>query len=155
MSTESAEIRILLPGHKDAVLSFAKGQLDRRVQDPMEREMQSWGARWRPEALDHYLSMGWSYGAFSADGTMKGFILAQPFIFMRGHTQTLWVEHFAFDNPAVAHSLLETTYRWARDKHFQCVLIEEYPDTAALLKDWQRAHRVETPLVEMRSSRFQ
>ncbi|MBX3020346.1 MAG: hypothetical protein KF799_01610 [Bdellovibrionales bacterium] len=148
------EIRILLPEHKEALLAFGLEQLEREISDPMEREMQSWSARWRGEALDHYLSMGWSYGAFNGENHITGFILAQPFIFMRGLTQTLWVEHFAFSDAACAQALLDTTYKWARDKHFQCVLIEEHPESAGLLRDWKQACPVKTPLIELRTARF-
>lgn len=152
--SSAQDIRILLPEHKEALLAFARAQLERTVQDPMECEMQSWSARWRGEALDHYLSMGWSYGTFNADGKLSGFILAQPFIFMRGMTQTLWVEHFAYSDTNSAQMLLDTAYRWARDKHFQCVLIEESPATKELVKDWKQVHAVQTPLIEIRTAKF-
>lgn len=152
--SNSAEIRILLPEHKESLLALGRARLQNEVPDEMEREMQSWTARWRAEALDHYLSMGWSYGAFNNQGQLIGFILAQPFVFMRGMTQTLWVEHFTFDAPETAQQLLDTVYKWARDKHFQCVLIEEYPETKAMLRDWRQSHPVNTPLVELRTARF-
>src|ERR1044072_1755886 len=107
----SIEVRILLPEHKDAVLRFARTRLERNIADEMEREMQSWTARWRGEALDHYLSMGWSYGAFNQDGELTGFLIAQPFLFHRGLTQTLWVEHFEYADEQSGQTLLDTAYR--------------------------------------------
>ena len=41
------EIRILLPTDKDTVLAYGKARLALTVTEPMEREMQSWNARWR------------------------------------------------------------------------------------------------------------
>lgn len=146
------EIRILLPAHKDDLLAFAKTQIEEP--DEMEREMHAWTARWRGEALDHYLPQGWSFGAFDGGEKIQGFLLAQPYLFHRGLTQTLWVEQFNFANLNVAHALLDTAYRWARDKHFQCVLIEERPEIQSLLRDWRQAHPVEQTLVELRSARF-
>ena len=57
--------RILLPATiAMLVLDYAKRHLAANVSDAMEREMQAWDARWRAEALDHYLALGWSFGIF-------------------------------------------------------------------------------------------
>ena len=117
------ELKILLPEYKDAVLAFAKGRLAARESDPMEREMKSWSARWRAEALDHYLNLGWSFGAFEGE-KLLGFVLGQPFLFHRGLTQTLWLEHLEADDETIRSTLLDCAAKWARDKHFQCVLLE-------------------------------
>lgn len=119
-------------------MDFAKRQLASRVGDPMEREMQSWSARWRGEALDHYLPHGWSFGAFK-DSQLCGFIMGQPFLFCRGLTQTLWIEHVECASPEIEARLLDIAYRWARDKHLQC-LLREGPDGR---------------LIEIKSARFQ
>jgi hypothetical protein len=124
--SENWDLRILQLSDREAVMDFAKHQLAFRISDPMEREMQSWSARWRGEALDHYLPQGWSFGAFK-DGKLQGFILAQPVLFYRGLTQTLWVEHVESELPEVAAQLLDCAQRWARDKHFQCV-VHQGPD---------------------------
>lgn len=105
-------------------MEFAKQRLAARETDPMEREMKSWSARWRGEALDHYLKLGWSYGAFE-NGQLRGFVLGQPFLFHRGLTQTLWLEHLEAENSEIENFLLDCASKWARDKHFQCVLMEE------------------------------
>jgi len=146
-----SEVRILLNTDKLAIVQFARAQLALRVQDPMEREMQSWTAPWREESLDHYLPQGWCYGTFDANGGMTGFLLAQPVLFYRGHTQTLWIEHInAFDG-ALVEQLLDTVYRWARDKHFQCVVLEPHNDWS----DWLELRRPQkTPaLIELRTVR--
>ena len=119
-----SELRILQPSDREAVIDFAKRQLAAATADPMEREMQSWSARWRSEALDHYLPQGWSFGAFQ-EGRLHGFILAQPILFFRGLTQTLWIEHLEGDGPEATDQLFDCALRWARDKHFQCVVRED------------------------------
>lgn len=148
------EVRILLPQHKEAVLAYARQALEWRIKDPMELEMESWGARWRGEALDHYAPMGWSFAAFDGEQKVIGFILAQPFLFLRGLTQTLWVEYLSASQPAVGQALLDTAHRWARDKHFQCVLLEETPAIADLVREWKQRHPIATPFIELRSAKF-
>lgn len=117
------DLLVLLPDHKEAIMAFAKERLAQREKDPMEREMKSWSARWRAEALDHYLKLGWSYGAFE-NGRLCGFVLGQPLLFHRGLTQTLWLEHLEAENENISTFLLDCATKWARDKHFQCVLME-------------------------------
>jgi hypothetical protein len=143
------ELSLLLPAHRDAVLVFARAVAATPGHDEMELEMQSWSARWRPEALDHYLPQGWSFGAFER-GELKGFILTQPYLFHRGLTQTLWVEELLAVDEATEKMLLDTVYAWARDKHFQCVLIED----RAVARSMACQHLVDTPLIEIRSSKF-
>ncbi len=152
---ENLEIRILLPADKTTIMDFAKGRLAAEVPDPVEREMQSWGARWRGEALDHYLPQGWSFGVFAESGEMQGYILGQPYLFFRGLTQTLWIEHVDFATPHAAHQLLDTAHRWARDKHLQCVLVENNPALQPLMTDWKQAHPIEGEIIEIKSSRFE
>lgn len=120
----------------------------------MEAEMHSWSARWRQEALDHYVKQGWSFGRFTNDGQLAGFLLAQPYLFHRGLTQTLWIEHLEADTPEIARQLLETAFAWARDKHFQCVLIEDSTANREAAASFStRTHPVEAVL-ELRSARF-
>ena len=145
-----SEIRILLASDKEAVLQRGLELLALKVSDPMEREMQSWSAPWRSEALDHYLPQGWSYGEFEGD-RLRGFLLAQPFLFHRGHTQTLWVECVGAETAEVAERLIDTAWRWARDKHFQCLLLESAEDWAKALAS-RRPHPA-APLIELRTTR--
>jgi len=148
-----SEVQVLLPQHKDAVLAFAKAQLARRVSDPTESELQSWTAPWRAEALDHYLNMGWSYGLFEGE-TLVGFLLAQPLLFYRGLTQTLWVEHVSAPESQGRVLLLDTAYRWARDKHFQCVLVEGSPELLEHIGQWRSARQTSPCWIEIRSAKF-
>lgn len=155
------EIRILLPEDKESVLAFASALAELEISDPIERELQSWSSRSRPEALDHYLRLGWSYGAFDINtGQLLGFLLAQPLLFYRGLTQTVWVEELAHkpEDLTVALELLNTAYRWARDKHVQCLLLEsDSRSVMGILPQWEfanRAHTLNAPLIEVRSSKL-
>ena len=147
------DIRVLLPHDKDAVLALARTFHDRAIDDPMERELQSWTAPWRAEALDHYLKLGWSYGAFSG-AELKGFLLAQPILFFRGLTQTLWVESLLSESAQTSQELLDTVHRWARDKHFQCVWVEGEKELRAQASSFKQAINKNVDYVELRSSRY-
>lgn len=118
------ELKVLRLEDKDRILALEKTVAAEAPDfNPMEAEMASWHARWRPEALDHYLPLGWSFGAFDPDrNELKGYLLAQPLLFFRGMTQSLWVEWLRAADREIAASLAEVAYKWARDKHLQQVL---------------------------------
>lgn len=144
------EFTVLRAENQDCVLEFARRHAEVAQPDPVERELSSWKARWRPEQLTHYLALGWSFGGWE-NGRLKGFILAQPLLFFRGLTQTLWVETILFEETQTAEALIECAYRWARDKHFQTVLISEMPEE---LKRLQRADWMKDRIIEIPSSRM-
>ena len=85
------EFQVLAPGDLDEVMTFAEKRHRDLYPDETERMFQSWVAKWRRESLEHYLRIGWSFVARENARTV-GFFLAQPFLFFRGQTQTLWVE---------------------------------------------------------------
>jgi hypothetical protein len=126
------EFKVLRLEDKDRILALEKAVAAAAPDfNPLEAEMASWHARWRPEALDHYLPLGWSFGAFDPDrNELKGYLLAQPLLFFRGLTQSLWVEWLRASDPAVAASLAEVAYKWARDKHLQQVLYSGADETS-------------------------
>ena len=98
-----------------------------------------WGAAWRRESLEHYLRLGWSMGQRDSEtGRLLGYILAQPFLFMRRQTQTVWIEHVEGETPAIVSELLDTVIRVSREKHMQRVLME-YPPKAQGANDFGRA----------------
>lgn len=146
--------RILLPTDQEALLAFERERLAKTGGDEMDREMKSWSARWRAEALEHYLPQGWSFGVYDSNGKMLAYALAQPFLFHRGLTQTLWIEHFARETQDAAKLLIETLHKWARDKHFQCVLIEGGEATNFILNEFKQAQPVEAGLIELKSARY-
>ena len=149
---DQLEVRILLATDADVIGAYARTKI--KISDPMEAEMASWNARWRVEALAHYLPQGWSFGAFEPGGALKGFILGQPLLFYRGLTQTLWVEDLIYDDVAVAQALLDVAYRWSRDKHLQCLLLEARPDLQFVLHEFKNVHRADAPLIEVRTAKF-
>jgi len=147
------EIRILLPADQEAVMAFGRQHLEKSEPDAMDVELKAWVARWRAESVAYYLPQGWSFGAY-AKGQLRGFLLAQPLLFYRGLTQTLWIEDLVFESEAAGELLLETAYKWARDKHLQCVLIEGRSERSKLVETWKHARETDEPMIELRSSRF-
>lgn len=135
------------------LLQFEQERLVETIEDPMEREMKSWDARWRPEALSHYLPQGWSFGAFR-EQKIQGYFLGQPYLFHRGLTQTLWIEHLAFTSIEVGVQLLEVAHKWAKDKHLQAVLLENIPAYAFIAENFPKALVTNRGWIELRSTRF-
>lgn len=120
----SDEILILRPEHATQIIEFERAALAAKVSDPMERELQSWHAPWREESLTHYLSLGWSFGLWR-ESKLAAYALAQPFLFFRGLTQSLWVEHVSAAKDEDARTLLDVLVKWSRDKHLQRLLVNE------------------------------
>jgi hypothetical protein len=120
------------------IMEFEQRKLAQAVSDENERTFQSWNARWRKEALEHYLPMGWSFLArdqelpspHSSEGTLVGYFIAQPFLFMEGMTQCLWVEHLNYSALQARDELCDLAFRLSREKHFQRVLFPNIPGVA-------------------------
>jgi hypothetical protein len=117
------------------VYSFASDRLSKSITDETERAFASWSAPWRNESLEHYLKLGWSF-VTRENGETRGFFLAQPFLFFRSQTQTLWVEHVEADNEEVADVLVEVAVKVAREKHLQRVLFANAPSLESALRKW-------------------
>lgn len=116
------ELQILSPQDQDEILSFSRARAD--AKDPFVE----WSAPWRKESLEHYLRLGWSMARRDASsGKLLGYVLAQPFLFFRGHTQTVWIEHFEAETPSLAAELVDTMVRISREKHMQRVLMDFDP----------------------------
>lgn len=88
----------------------------------IERMTISWKAPWRKESLEHYLKTGWCIGMYREDGSLEGYFLAQPFLFMESLTQTLWIEYLSYENMDSGVKLIDFAYKYGRDKHLQRVL---------------------------------
>lgn len=127
----------------DEVHSFAERALQARVSDETARVFESWSAKWRREALEHYLRLGWSFIA-REHGRTAGFFLAQPFLFFRGQTQTLWVEHIEAPEARVREALVEVAVRVAREKHLQRVLFADGDRLEPELGRWNPVRLTET-----------
>lgn len=143
---------ILRPQDTDAIQTFDDVQLSRTHQDPMEREFAKWNLRSRSEALSHYLSLGWSFGAWEHD-KLKGYFLGQPLLFTSGLTQSLWIEKVAASESSVARQLIDTAIRLSREKHFQRVLFADAIEYNLILSDF-KGRAVSDSLVEVRTSKL-
>jgi hypothetical protein len=129
-----SQIRILQPEDLPKITDLEKRLLAEREPDETEREFASWHASWRKESLEYYLPLGWSFGVWieSASGTeLVGYYIAQPQLFTRGQTQTLWVEQLTATNDIIKDELKLIARRIAREKHFQKVIFngEEEPSS--------------------------
>lgn len=111
------EVKILTLQNLEDVLAFER---ERLAGTDFEKEMASWHARWRKEALEHYLPLGWSF-VKRKEGKIVAYILCQPLLFFEGWTQSLWIEHVSASLPEDAQEMIDIAYRWARDKHLQKV----------------------------------
>jgi hypothetical protein len=125
MASGALEFQVLSLGDLDEVYSFSEQELRSSVPDETERAFASWHARWRKEALEHYLRLGWSFIARDKNGETAGYFLAQPLLFFRGQTQTLWVEWIAAREDETRNALADVAKRVAREKNLQRVLYSE------------------------------
>lgn len=146
------DTRILIESDKAAISDFEKARLAQTVADPMDREMRAWNSRWRDEALAHYLPQGWSFGVFSIQ-KLTGYVLGQPYMFHRGLTQTLWIEHLSAVDQATLKHLVDVAHKWARDKHLQALLMEKNETTEFVLEEFPKA-TLWGELIELKSARF-
>lgn len=121
--------RIATLNDLNEIYDFESKKLQETVSDPMEREMQSWQAKWRKESLEHHLANGWSFlardpqiqSSHSSEGHLVAYFLAQPLLFLDGQTQSLWVEHVSFSSLQARDEICDLAYRLSREKHFQRV----------------------------------
>lgn len=117
----SVDLRVLSLGDQSEVYDFAQKQDEFRGGDLFS----GWTAPWRKESLEHYLKTGWCLGAFEREGSLRGFVLAQPVLFWRRQTQAVWVEYLDAGAESVAFELAEAIVRIGRDKHMQRVIFAE------------------------------
>lgn len=116
--------RVLVPSELDHIAEFEKNMLA-TLQIPEEQSLiMSWSAPWRRESLEHYANSGWSFGAWKGQ-KLVGYFLAQPFVFFRGLTQTLWVEYLSAEDNETEFAMIDLARRYGRDKHLQSVLFNE------------------------------
>jgi hypothetical protein len=116
------EYRILSANEAGEVYQFSKSRA------PASDPFLEWSAAWRKESLDHYLKLGWSMARRDRQtGKLLGYALAQPVLFFRRQTQTVWIEHVEAENQAFAAELVDTLVRIGREKHMQRVLMEYDP----------------------------
>lgn len=129
------DFQVISPSDLDDIYRYAEQKLVQQIPNEMERTLQSWHVRWRKEALEHYLPMGWSFVVRHKNQTV-GFFLAQPVLFFRGQTQTLWVEHVQADSAEVLEALVDVAVRTSREKHLQRVLFSAEDKVEGALEKW-------------------
>lgn len=121
--------KILQVADIDDILEYENKKLEESIPDEMARTLSSWNARWRKEALEHYIPMGWSFVARDELHKIIGYFIAQPFLFFDGQTQTLWVEYLQHSSIQVRDQLCDIAFKLAREKHLQKVL---FPNMAGV-----------------------
>ncbi len=129
-------LHVLQLSEIDQILTLESRHLKDRVPDEMERQLQSWNARWRREALEYYLPLGWSFCA-KEDSELVGYFLGQAFMYIDGQTQALWIEHMQFSNLQVRDNLVELAIKLGREKHLQKVYFPNEPTLNSALHPYK------------------
>lgn len=124
--------KILLTEDAEKILQY---EMQKNLTPEEEINFDAWTAPWRQESANHYISLGWCMGAFSNEGQLLGYILAQPLLFWQRQTQTVWVEHLAANKNEIAIGLIDVICRWSRDKHLQQVVLSGPSEYFALAKE--------------------
>lgn len=122
----------------EEIFSYENNKLQDTHASEIEQSLARWNSRWKKESLEHYLKLGWSFllrdpevsHSASSEGTLLGYFLAQPLLFLDAQTQSLWIEHISFVNLSSRDQLCEFAYKLAREKHFQKVY---FPSDASVL----------------------
>lgn len=126
----SLTLRVIQTSEIDEILEYEQRRLADLFPDEHDRMFQAWNSKWRKEALEHYLPMGWSFLARDTEGTLVGYFLGQPLLFFDGQTQSLWVEHLQSSSLQARDSLTDLAYRLSREKHFQRVY---FPNNTSIM----------------------
>ncbi len=106
------------------LVSFFIKSLQKEAESP-EEVFSLWVSPLRQESLEHYLATNWCFGCFKM-GALQGVVLQQPLLFWNGLTQVLWVEAVAAIDFDVKKSLLELSYKTAREKHLQAMAFSKH-----------------------------
>ena len=127
--------KVLQPEDVSELLDYEADRHKELYPDPEVRMFTAWQSRARQESLEHYCRLGWSFKAQDTENRLQGFMLAQPLLFVSGHTQSLWVEHVSTASLKVRDGLVDLAYRLAREKHLQGVY---FPNQQSLLNGLAR-----------------
>lgn len=118
-----------------------------------DQRLLEWDSVWRPESMQHYLSMGWCFGYRDTESKWLGYFLAQPILFFRGMTQTLWVERVQATDPRVGRSLIDLAVRVGKDKRMQKVVFFGLQGYDEILQEWPSANNC-GEFWEIKATRF-
>lgn len=119
-------IKVLRPSDAQHILQYERNILASNIEDDIERELASWHAPWRNEALEFYLPLGWSFAAWDGeegDSSILAYFLGQPLLYFKSMAQSLWIEHMQASSPRFKDDILIVAYKLCREKHFQQLLI--------------------------------
>lgn len=117
------EFRVLAPSEAEEVYQFSKARWLAHPESSKDLFLE-WSAPWRKESLEHYLKLGWSMARRDPQtGRLLGYALAQPILFFRKQTQTVWIEYVEAETPGLAGEIVDTLIRVGREKHMQRVLM--------------------------------
>lgn len=113
---------VVLPEDLQDILDLEKNKLIENYPDESERIIAGWNSKFRIEALNHYIPLGWSFLARDSETkSLMGYFIAQPLLFLDGQTQSLWVEHVQYTSLQARDELCELAYKISREKHLQRV----------------------------------
>jgi hypothetical protein len=114
--------KVILPEDLQEILNLENKKMNELFPDEMERMIAGWNSKFRIEALNHYIPLGWSFLARELEtDSLMGYFIAQPLLFVDGHTQSLWVEHIQYISLQARDELCELAYKLGREKHLQRV----------------------------------
>lgn len=149
------EIRVIDVSELEEIYEFENSILQNSELDTEQKMLFSWKAPWRREALEFYLPNGWCFAIRESDSKqILGYYLAQPILFMRALTQTLWVEHLSFQEEKIAHQLIDLAYRAAREKRLQSVLFQPNEKYSHLVE--QHSGKIyNSQILEIKATRHQ
>jgi hypothetical protein len=132
--------QIATPEELEEILAFGEARLATTETDPTARMFKSWHAPWRKESLEHYLKLGWSFVVRDKHSNeLLGYFLGQALLFMRGHTQTLWIEALDAKTDEARQGLADVAIRLSREKHLQRVLFAEAANINGAIKNFPHA----------------
>lgn len=114
--------KVILAEDLQEILDLENKKMQDAYPDEMERMIAGWNSKFRLEALNHYIPMGWSFLARDNEThKLMGYFIAQPLLFLDGQTQSLWVEHVQHCSLQARDELCELAYKLGREKHLQRV----------------------------------
>lgn len=116
------DCRVILADDLQDILDLENKKLQDMYPDESDRMIAGWNSKFRVEALNHYIPLGWSFLARDPETQLLvGYFIAQPLLFLDGQTQSLWVEHVQYTSLQARDELCELAYKLGREKHLQRV----------------------------------
>lgn len=116
------DCRVILAEDLQDILDLENKKLQDLYPDEADRMIAGWNSKFRVEALNHYIPLGWSFLARDPESKqLVGYFIAQPLLFLDGQTQSLWVEHVQYSSLQARDQLCELAYKLGREKHLQRV----------------------------------